>query len=261
MHSNIQDQMHELEELRLPELQARFAEIVGEPRRTPNKQYLLRRIAEALEAKQTEGRTESDNAGEHTDHDDVTTEPESTDSDDAGEPTTTTDLADIKLTKLTIPELQGRYRQTIGRDTRSTSAAYLQWKIRQAAEIRPRLTGSPRSVRRDRRTSLIATGRAVMAMPAAFVDRTRETRPAIARGRLSASPTAPRCAAALVAVAHSCVRPPIRPALLQHDRSERPPLRASWRRPIPLRPRRPPFAPAEPRLAADACPLNHGRIC
>ena len=44
MPSDIQDQMHELEELRLPELQARFAEIVGEPTRTPNKAYLLRRI-------------------------------------------------------------------------------------------------------------------------------------------------------------------------------------------------------------------------
>lgn len=45
MHSDIQDQMHELEELRLPELQARFAEIVGEPTRTPNKAYLLCRLA------------------------------------------------------------------------------------------------------------------------------------------------------------------------------------------------------------------------
>ena len=31
MHSDVQDQIRELEELRLPELQARFAEIVGEP--------------------------------------------------------------------------------------------------------------------------------------------------------------------------------------------------------------------------------------
>ena len=42
LHSDIQDQMHELAGLRLPELQARFAETVGEPTRTPNKQYLLR---------------------------------------------------------------------------------------------------------------------------------------------------------------------------------------------------------------------------
>ncbi len=139
MHSDIQDQMHELEELRLPELQARFAEIVGEPTRTPNKQYLLRRIAEALEVKQADSGTASDDAGEHMAHDDVTTEPEPNDGDDAGEPTTTADFTDIKLTKLTIPELQERYRQTIGRDTRSTSAAYLQWKIRQAEKGRVRI--------------------------------------------------------------------------------------------------------------------------
>jgi hypothetical protein len=62
MHSDIQDQMHDLEELRLPELQARFAEIVGEPTRTPNKQYLLRRIAEALESKRADNEAEADDA-------------------------------------------------------------------------------------------------------------------------------------------------------------------------------------------------------
>src|SRR5690606_28192810 len=114
----------------------------GEPTRTPNKAYLLRRIAEALEAKQAEGRTESDAVGEHA-ADDVSAEPEHAhadgEADDDGESTTTADLTDIKLTKLTIPELQERYRQTIGRDTRSTSAAYLQWKIRQAEKGRVRI--------------------------------------------------------------------------------------------------------------------------
>src|SRR5690606_33341891 len=108
------------------ELQARFADIVGEPTRTPNKQYLLRRIAEALEAKQADCRTASDDAGEHRADDSAAEEPEPIDddgeadgdgdSDSDGEPTT--DLVRIKLTKLTIPELQERYRQTIGRHTR-----------------------------------------------------------------------------------------------------------------------------------------------
>ena len=70
--------------------------------------------------------------------DDVTTETAG-EPDDDSEPTTTTGHTDIKLTKLTIPELQERYRQTIGRDTRSTSAAYLQWKIRQAEKGRVRI--------------------------------------------------------------------------------------------------------------------------
>ncbi|MBK8012139.1 MAG: hypothetical protein IPK13_12385 [Deltaproteobacteria bacterium] len=55
MPSDIQDQMPQLEVLRLPDLQACFAEIFGEPTPTPNKAYLLRRIAEALETKQAGG--------------------------------------------------------------------------------------------------------------------------------------------------------------------------------------------------------------
>ena len=161
MHSDIQDQMHELEELRLPELRARFAEIVGEPTRTPNKQYLLRRIAEALEAKQADGGTVSGDDSEHMTHDDGAAEPEPIDDDGEadgdGESTTTTDLTDIKLTRLTIPELQERYRQTIGRDTRSTSAAYLQWKIRQAEKGRVRIGPVQRRTAEGRAQGAAAT--------------------------------------------------------------------------------------------------------
>ena len=135
MPSDIQRQMHEFEELRLPELQARFAEIVGEPTRTPNKAYLLRRIAEALEVKQADGGGDAD---DDTADDNITAEA-TTEVEGANESTTTMDLADIKLTKLTIPELQERYRQTLQRDTRSTSAAYLVWKIRQAEKGRVRI--------------------------------------------------------------------------------------------------------------------------
>src|SRR5690606_2338673 len=79
----------------------------------------------------SDGGGDAVDAGEHESHDDVTTKPEPAPAhgevDDAGEPTTTTYLADIKLTKLAIPELQERYRQTLQRETRSTSAAYLVW--------------------------------------------------------------------------------------------------------------------------------------
>jgi len=145
MHSDTQDQMHELEELRLPELQARFAEIVGEPTRTPNKQCLLRRIAEALEAKQaSDSGGDAVDAGEHEaerngDYEPTDDKGEADEADEDNESTSTTELADIKLTKLTTPELQERYRQTLLRETRSTSAAYLQWKIRQAEKGRVRI--------------------------------------------------------------------------------------------------------------------------
>ena len=37
--------------MRLPELQARYAEVMGEETRAPNKAFLARKIAEALEAR------------------------------------------------------------------------------------------------------------------------------------------------------------------------------------------------------------------
>ena len=52
MNKTTKKKMRHMESLRLPELQAQFAEIVGEVSRSPNRTYLLRRIAEALEAQQ-----------------------------------------------------------------------------------------------------------------------------------------------------------------------------------------------------------------
>lgn len=106
-----------LSKLRLPELQARFAEIVGEPTRSPNKTFLLRRIGEALEA-----REEQTNA-----------EPKT--------PATTTTEASpkVKLTKLSVAELQAMYREVVGRPSSSSSSAYLVWKLRQAQKGRIRL--------------------------------------------------------------------------------------------------------------------------
>ena len=49
MTETIDQEMEALAELRLPELQHRFAELVGEETRSPNKTYLLRRIREELE--------------------------------------------------------------------------------------------------------------------------------------------------------------------------------------------------------------------
>ena len=47
MTSTTRRTLESLSKLRLPELQARFAEIVGEATRSPNKTFLLRRIGEA----------------------------------------------------------------------------------------------------------------------------------------------------------------------------------------------------------------------
>ena len=59
MTKEIRKQVKALEKLKLNDLQARFAEIVGEETRAPNRKFLIRRITEALEAKAEEAPAEA----------------------------------------------------------------------------------------------------------------------------------------------------------------------------------------------------------
>jgi hypothetical protein len=92
MTSTTRRTLESLSKLRLPELQARFAEIVGEPTRSPNKTFLVRRIGEVLEAREQQTNAEP------------TT------------PTTTMTgpAAKVKLTKLSVAELQAMYHLGLG---------------------------------------------------------------------------------------------------------------------------------------------------
>lgn len=47
--------------------------------------------------------------------------------------------AKVKLTKLSVAELQAMYRELIGRETTSTDSAYLVWRVRQAQKGRVRV--------------------------------------------------------------------------------------------------------------------------
>ncbi|MCU0690071.1 MAG: hypothetical protein MUF54_01590 [Polyangiaceae bacterium] len=117
MTSTIRRTLESLSTLRLPELQLRFAEIVGEPTRSPNKTFLLRRIGEALEAREQQTNAEPTTPA-----------------------TTTTEASPkVKLTKLSVAELQAMYREVVGRETRSSNSAYLVWKLRQAQKGRVRV--------------------------------------------------------------------------------------------------------------------------
>ncbi len=107
MTDTVQTQIEAFADLRLPDLQARFAEFVGEETRCPNKTYLLRRIREALEARAT-----------------VTPAPE--------EPVTPED--DVRLRDLDAEQLRARYVEVVGRATGSHDRRYLIWKIRQAQQ-------------------------------------------------------------------------------------------------------------------------------
>ena len=120
MNKENKKRMRIMEELRLPELQARFHDIVGEATRSPNKKFLLRRIAEALETQELEAAEAASAIEEY--------EPT------AAEPATAN--GEPKLTKLSVEELQQLYTEVVGRDTGSSDRRYLIWKIREAKKGR-----------------------------------------------------------------------------------------------------------------------------
>jgi len=127
MNKENKKRMRIMEELRLPELQARFKDIVGEATRSPNKKFLLRRIAEALGAQEQEPA-------------DATVVVERTEPEPAsaavGDDATPTGGQEPKLTKLSVEELQQLYTEVVGRDTGSSDRRYLIWKIREARKGR-----------------------------------------------------------------------------------------------------------------------------
>ena len=109
-----------LGQMKLNELQAKFAEVTGETSRSPNKAFLIRRISEALQAA-------SAKAGKA---------PEAVAPDAELTAQTERAVAGGKLTRLEVPELQARYLEVVGRPTGSTNKAYMIWKIREAQKGR-----------------------------------------------------------------------------------------------------------------------------
>jgi hypothetical protein len=145
MTETIQSQLDTLRALRLPDLQARFAELVGEETRCPNKAFLLRRIGEALEARAARATSAEDETVEAvTPTDDAPARDEVADDtppNDAPAPTDT--LADdvqgaepdgARLQDLNVEQLRARYLDVVGRGTGSHDKRYLIWKIRQAQQ-------------------------------------------------------------------------------------------------------------------------------
>ena len=105
-----------LKALRLPELQAKYAEIVGEPTRTPNKAWLVRKILDAAKTRATTAKKKP------------------------AAPQTT-----VSTKTMSIEELQARHQEIIGRPTGSTDVAYLRWRLRQAERGLIRVGSEPRA--------------------------------------------------------------------------------------------------------------------
>jgi hypothetical protein len=169
----------ELETLRLPELQARFREVVGEITRSPNRTFLIRRITEALAAKPQEVAAEAEVEADQpeapvetvtqTEEAPVSDEtPESPDCELGAEcegcpvceapvkgespsPAPSAEAAPAekktrgRFSAMTIEQLQVKYLDVVGRATGSSDRGYLIWKIREAEK--GRVTVGPRQAR------------------------------------------------------------------------------------------------------------------
>lgn len=129
MNKEIRKQVKALEKLRLPELRAHYAEVLGEETRAPNRTYLIRRITEALEARAAE-------APEPAEAEPQATPVETAPTETAAASPETGDATETKLSKLPIAELQARYLEVVQRPTASVHRRYLIWKIREAQKGR-----------------------------------------------------------------------------------------------------------------------------
>lgn len=162
MNKNTQKTLKSIEKLRLPELQARFAEIVGEASRSPNRKFLLRRIGEALEARGNDGATEApkkEPKGKGRRAEKPTPAPEAAPevANDAATPEQA-EAAEAprprgRFATMSVEELQVKYLEAVGRATGSDDRRYLIWKIREAEKgripvgPRPARTGEPADVK------------------------------------------------------------------------------------------------------------------
>jgi hypothetical protein len=142
----------ELDRLRLPELQERFREVIGEETRCPNRTFLIRRITEALAARAATA-AEAAPAEPAPSPNVAPTLARAARARTAspGKSTSASPRADRpqrgRFKSMTIDELQTAYLSIVGRPTGSTDRRYLIWKIREAEKGRvpvgPRETRTP----------------------------------------------------------------------------------------------------------------------
>ena len=128
MNKAIKKQIKELGELKLPALWERYAEIVGEETKAPNKTYLIRRIVAALENQAAREETVEETQ--------VQDQPEPVESpiETAEERVENETETSEQTEDISIEQLRERYREVVGRETGSRHSGYLKWKIRQAEQ-------------------------------------------------------------------------------------------------------------------------------
>ena len=142
----------ELDRLRLPELQDRFREVIGEETRCPNRTFLIRRITEAIAARAaTSAEAEPAEPAPSPNVAPTLARAARARTASPGKPTSASPRTDRpqrgRFKSMTIDELQTAYLSIVGRPTGSTDRRYMIWKIREAEKGRvpvgPRETRTP----------------------------------------------------------------------------------------------------------------------
>lgn len=132
-----------LDTMRLPELQARYLEVVGTPTRCPNRVFLVRKISDALSANDAEREAPAAASTEPTEPAAIepppATEVDTQPADEAAASSGPEPLAASpakhprgRFRGMTVEELQRKYVEIVGRPSGSENKAYLIWKIREA---------------------------------------------------------------------------------------------------------------------------------
>lgn len=131
----------DLESMRLPELWALFAHLLGIENRTPNRKFLIRKIREATVG--TPDEPEPDLDGDAGVPELLPVPPGDirepvADAPDPADQRAATAQVDrgADLRRLPIADLQARFLEVVGRPSASTNAGFLAWKIREVQKGR-----------------------------------------------------------------------------------------------------------------------------
>ncbi|HMA93590.1 MAG TPA: hypothetical protein VKP30_12935 [Polyangiaceae bacterium] len=161
MTSKTQKAIAALGSMRLPELQARYLDVIGSATRCPNRTYLIRKISEALTSKAGKAPSPSSTAptpraaserhnedaidrvdGPHGERADT----HATDGNLSRELMAAEQNSDavdeharVRRPRMTVDELRARYLEVVGRPSSSSHERYLKWKIREAEKGRVRV--------------------------------------------------------------------------------------------------------------------------
>jgi hypothetical protein len=123
-----------LETMKLPALQARYREVLGEATRCPNRTFLIRKISEAL-ASQAAAESEAV-ANRSQPQPKAARQPKPSHQPEAEQVSKTEQPPRGRFATMTVAELQAKYLEVVGRATGSDDRRYMIWKIREAEKGR-----------------------------------------------------------------------------------------------------------------------------